>query len=216
VTSRFLRGFVSCPAVAFRLNFHISLSRTTQTLARTSQSILPRALEMPLVKLQNRGFNGVNQYLQNREVGGAQPEPGQRSLTPQPQRERSKHRANETIEHKPRASSRDAVGGRQGNMARSDFVKGFKMAVPDTIAKAKADQAQPTHHHGSDVVSSTAQHKTSRTDPRAELHHEVSSCLCLWSSRSADSPSLSPVASMTPKASTSMTRPVLRMVKRPR
>ncbi|KAK5190865.1 hypothetical protein LTR72_000676 [Exophiala xenobiotica] len=127
---------------------------------------------MPLVKLQNRGFNGVNQYLQNREVGGAQPEPGQRSLTPQPQRERSKQRANETIEHKQRASSRDAVGGRQGNMARQEFAKGLKMAVPDTMAKAKADQAQPTHHHGSDVASSTAQHKTSRTDPRAELHHE--------------------------------------------
>ncbi|KAK5307219.1 hypothetical protein LTR99_000189 [Exophiala xenobiotica] len=127
---------------------------------------------MPLVKLQNRGFNGVNQYLQNREVGGAQPEPGQRSLTPQPQRERSKQRANETIEHKPRASSRDAVGGRQGNMARQEFAKGLKMAVPDTMAKAKADQAQPTHHHGSDVASITAQHKTSRTDPRAELHHE--------------------------------------------
>ncbi|KAK5467454.1 hypothetical protein LTS15_000427 [Exophiala xenobiotica] len=127
---------------------------------------------MPLVKLQNRGFNGVNQYLQNREVGSAQPEPGQRSLTPQPQRERSKQRANETTEHNPRDSSRDAVGGRQGNMARPEFAKGLKMAVPDTIAKAKADQAQPTHHHGSDVVSSTAQHKTARTDPRAELHHE--------------------------------------------
>ena len=171
---------------------------------------------MPLVELRNRRLNGVNQYLQNREVGGAQPEPEKRSLTPQPQRERSKQRGNDTIEHKPRASSRDAIGGKQGNMPRPDFVKGLKVAVPDTIAKAKADPAQPAHHHSSDVVPSTAKHKTSRTDPRAELRHEVSPSSCLWPFENADSPSLSPVPSTTPKASTSMTRPVLRTLKRPR
>lgn len=188
----------------------------SQTLARTSNAILSHALKMPLVELRNKRLNGVNQYLQNREVGGAQPEPEKRSLTPQPQRERSKQRANDTVEYKPRASSRDAVGGKQGNMPRPDFIKGLKVAVPDTIAKAKADPTQPTHHHSSDIVPSTVQHKTSRTDPRAEVHHEVRSCVCLWPVKNVDSSSLSEVPSMTPKASTSMTRPVLRMVKRPR
>lgn len=131
---------------------------------------------MPLNMLPNRGSTGVNGYLHNREPVTLQSE--NRSLTPQPRRERSNQRANGTATREARPKSSDSHVTNTTKPIRQNFAQSMKLPVPDTLARAKARPTQSAHQ---DHTAAIAHPKPIPAISQYQLPTEVSYLNCSYS-----------------------------------
>lgn len=157
--------------------------------------------------------SNMQRFVQNRESGGPQPEPGKRSVTPQHRHERSRQRSNDAVERKTHGPSPDGNG--RDEVMRRDASR-LKLPVPNTLARSKSNSTKPADKSGAGGAAPIAQNNGSRTVPNMQLPRQVS-IFRRHNLTAADASSLSFQRLTIRKASISMTAPALQTIKtRPR